>query len=180
MKHMKKKGMKIKMFEDRTLTKFVYVFLGFISIIIPGPIVPLVSLIITIAMLVYKIKSIKEGTIGFEEIMLDIIAIIIVIVINIAFFAVRISVENEYNSSEEITIEELVETTIDAYKLGNLSQFTDDGNHQSKIKTGFTDYLKNDIGISDVTVSGNKITCDMGTDTIVFTITKNNIKYAIE
>ena len=61
------------MFEDRNMLKFVYALLGFVSIIISGPIVPVVSLIIAIALLVYKIKRAKESPEGFEALMLDII-----------------------------------------------------------------------------------------------------------
>ena len=45
------------MFEDKHMFKFVCAMLGFASIIIPGPIVPIVSFIIAIAMFVYKIKQ---------------------------------------------------------------------------------------------------------------------------
>ena len=69
------------MFEDRHMFKFVCAMLGFASIIIPGPIVPIISFIIAIAMFVYKIKQAKESPEGFESLMLDIIIIVIIIVI---------------------------------------------------------------------------------------------------
>lgn len=175
------------MFEDKYMMKFVYALLGFASIIIPGPIVPVISLIIAIAMLVYKIKQAKESPEGFESLMIDIIIIVIVLVVDIGIFAMRISIENEYNkydysssSSEEMTVSDFAENAILAYQLGNLSQFSDDGNHQSAIKSGFSTYLRDEIGLTDVTINGNKITCNMGTDKIIFTVTKNDIKYSIK
>ena len=169
------------------MMKFVYVLLGFASIIIPGPIVPIISLIIVISLLVYKIKRAKESTEGFEELMLDIVIIIIVLVINIGFFVMRISIENEYSkydylssSSQEMTASEFAETAIVTYQIGNLSQFTDEGNHINAIKSGFKSFLQNDLEIKDVKVNGNKITCNLEMDIIIFTITKNDIKYSIK
>ncbi len=174
------------MFEDRNMMRFVYALLGFASIIVPGPIVPLVSLIIVIAMLVHRIKRVKESEYRAEIIMLDIIIIGIVLVIDIGILAMRISVEKEYNkydysssSSEEISTSDMAEAAIMAYRLGNLSQFSDKGNHQSTIKSGFTTYLKEELELTDVTVKGNEIVCNVGSDTIIFTVTKNDIKYSI-
>lgn len=175
------------MFEDKHMFKFVCALLAFASIIIPGPIIPIISLIIAIAMLVYKIKLAKESPEGFEALMLDIILIVIVLVIDIGFFAMRISIENEYNkydysstSSQEMSTSDFAETAISVYKLGNISQFSDNGNHQNAIKRGFTTYLKNDLDVTDVNIKGNRITCNIGTDKIIFTITKNDIKYTIK
>lgn len=57
MKHMKKtRREEIEMFEDKHMMKFVYALLGFASIIIPDPIIPIISLVIAISLLVYKIK----------------------------------------------------------------------------------------------------------------------------
>lgn len=177
----------IKMFEDRSMNKFIWALLGFASIIIPGPIVPIVSFIIAIAVLVYKIKRAKESPEGFEALMLEIIILIIVIVVDIGFFAMRISIENEYNkynysssSKQEMSASELAETAIYAYQLGNLSQFSDTGNHLNAIKSGFLSYLQDDLGLSNATLNGNRITCNIGTDTIIFTITKNDIKYTVK
>ncbi len=73
-KNTKKKGMgEIKMFEDKHMFKFVCALLGFASIIIPGPIIPIVSLVIAISLLVYKIKRAKKSPEGFEALILDII-----------------------------------------------------------------------------------------------------------
>lgn len=77
---------------------------------------------------------------------------------------VQCLVEYEYNkynysssSSQEMSASDFAETAIYAYQLGNLSQFSDSGNHLAIIKSGFTSYLKDELGLSDVTVSGNKI-----------------------
>lgn len=175
------------MFEDKNMLKFVYALLGFASIIIPGPIVPVVSLIIAIALLVYKIKRAKESPEGFEALMLDIIIIVIVLVVDIGIFVMRISIENEYNkynysssSAQEMTTKDFAENAIMVYQLGNLSQFSDEGNHQSAIKNGFSTYLREELEISDVSIKGNKITCKIGTDTVIFTVTKNDIKYSVK
>ena len=175
------------MFEDKHMFKFICALLGFASIIIPGPIIPIISFIIAIAMFVYKIKQAKESPEGFESLMLDIVIIVIIIVIDIGFFSMRISIEHEYNkydysssNSQEMTASDFAETAIAAYQLGNLSQFSDSGNHLNAIKSGFTSYLKDELEITDVNVKGNKITCNIGSDTIIFTITKNDIKYSIK
>lgn len=175
------------MFENKYMFQLVCALLGFASIIIPGPIVPIISLIIAISLLVYKIKRAKESPEGFESLMMDVVIIIIVLVINIGFFVTRISIENEYNkynysssSSQDITASEFAETAIFTYQIGNLSQFTDKGNHLDDIKSGFKSFLQNDLEIQNVKVNGNKITCNIGADTIIFTITKNDIKYSIK
>ena len=171
------------MFEDKHMFKFICAILGFASIIIPGPIIPIISFIIAIAMFVYKIKQAKESPEGFASLMLD----IVIIVIDIGFFAMRISIEHEYNkydysssNSQEMTASDFAETAIAAYQLGNLSQFSDSGNHLNAIKSGFTSYLKDELEITDVNVKENKITCNIGSDTIIFTITKNDIKYSVK
>lgn len=175
------------MFEDKHIFKFLCALLGFASIIIPGPLIPIISLVIAISMLVYKIKRAKESPEGFESLMIDIVLIIIVLVIDIGSCVVRISTEYEYSkynssssNSQEMTASDFAETAIVAYQLGNLSQFSDDGNHLNEIKIGFTDYLKNELGITDVNGNGNKITCNINSDTIIFTITKNDIKYNVK
>ncbi len=175
------------MFEDKHMFKFICALLGFASIIIPGPIIPIISFIIAIAMFVYKIKQAKESPEGFASLMLDIVIIVIIIVIDIGFFAMRISIEHEYNkydysssNSQEMTASDFAETAIAAYQLGNLSQFSDSGNHLNAIKSGFTSYLKDELEITDVNVKENKITCNIGSDTIIFTITKNDIKYSVK
>ena len=101
------------MFEDKHMFKFVCALLGFASIIIPGPIIPIIGLIIAISMFVYKIKCAKESPEGFESLMLDVIVIIIVLVINIGLLVMRISIESEYkkydyssSSSQEMTASE--------------------------------------------------------------------------
>ena len=175
------------MFEDKHMFKFICALLGFASIITPGPIIPIISFIIAIAMFIYKIKQAKESPEGFESLMLDIVIIVIIIVIDIGFFAMRISIEHEYNkydysssNSQEMTASDFAETAIAAYQLGNLSQFSDSGNHLNAIKSGFTSYLKDELEITDVNVKENKITCNIGSDTIIFTITKNDINYSVK
>ncbi len=175
------------MFEDKYMFKFVCALLGFASIIIPGPIVPIISFIIAIALFIYKIKKAKESPEGFEALMLDIVVIIIIIVIDIGFFAMRLSIEHEYDKydysssdSQEMTASEFAETAIVAYQIGNLSQFSDDANNLNAIKTGFKSYLEDELGITDITVKNNKITCNVKSDTIIFTIKKNDIKYSVK
>lgn len=175
------------MFEDKYMFKFACAMLGFASIIIPGPIVPIISFVIAIAMFVYKIKQAKESPEGFESLKLDIIIIIIIMVIDIGFFALRISIEHEYNkydysssSSQEMSASDFAENAINVYEIGHLAQFSDERNHLAEIKSGFTSYLKNELELSDVTVNGNKITCKFNYDTIIFTVTKNDIKYSVK
>ena len=153
------------MFEDKHIFKFVCILLGVFSIFLPGPIIPIISFIIGIGMLIYKIKCVKESPEGFEALMIDIILIIIVIVIDIGFFAMRISIESEYDkynysssSSQKYTIEELAESTISVYKMGHLSQFTDKANNLNKIKKEFKVFLEEEVGLTDFTVNKNDIT----------------------
>lgn len=187
MKNMSKRKGLIKMFEDKQIFRFVCALLAFACIIIPGPIIPIISLIISIGMLIHRIKLVKEGSVGFEVLFIDIVLIITVLVISIGFSVSRIAIENEYNkyiyssnSSDEMDIDDFAQTAIYIYQLGNISQFSDNENHQTAIKNGFYTYLTNDLGFTDVSIKGNKITCNIGTDTIIFTITKNDIKYTIK
>lgn len=79
----------------------------------------------------------------------------------------RILVQYEYNKYN--------------YSSSSSQEMTaDDGNYQNAIKTGFIKYLKEEIGISDISVNGNKIICNVETDKIIFTITKNDIKYSVK
>lgn len=178
------------MFEDKYIFKFVCAILAVASIMIPGLIVPVISFVVAIALLIYKFKQGKDSPEGFELLMLDIVCIIILIIVDIGFFAFRISVAHEYSkynsstyslgSSQEMSSEDVAEKAIYAYKTINYSQFSGSGNHLSAIKSGFLSFLKNDLEISDATINGNKITCTVGFDKIVFLVTRNDIKYNIE
>ena len=166
MKNMKKKG-EIRMFEDKQMLKFVIALLGFASIIIKGPIVPIVVLIIAISMLVYKIKRAKESPEGFEMLMFDIIIIIIIIVVNIGIFVMRISIDHTYNrssNSEEISASDFADAAIVAYQL---DVSTGNGKYAKTIN-GFANYLRTELEISDVNVKGNNVTCNVGVDQIIF------------
>ena len=173
------------MFEDKHMFKFVCALLGFASIIIPWPIVPIVSLVIAIAMLVYKIKAAKESPEGFEALMLDIVLIIIVLVIDIGFFAMRISIEHEYNkynyssSSSEYSTSDLAEMIITSYKIDNSSKFGSGANINT-IKSGFKTYLEKELELTNVTMNGNKITCYIDMEQVIFTVTKNDINYTVK
>ena len=175
------------MLKDKSMRKFIWIFLGVASIFIPGPIIPIISFLICFSLLIYEIKRAKESPEGFEALMVDLVILIIVIIIDVGCLAMRISIEKEYNkfnysssSKQTVDINEVVETAIYTYEIRNLSQFSSKGNHLSEIKTGFLSYLKDDLGISDTTLNGNKITCNFGKDIVVFTITKNDIKYTIK
>lgn len=176
------------MFEDKHMLRFVYVLLGVFSIMIPGPIIPMVSLIIAICFIVHKIKRAQESPEGLQEVMFDVIILVIVIVINISFVVMRIAIEKEYgfldkyssSQEEEMTTEELAETLIVTYQLGNLSQFEEKGNHIAEIKKGFKKFLQDEMGIVDVTLKGNKITCNLDGETIIFTIIRNDITFDIK
>jgi len=173
------------MFEDKHMFKFVCAMLGFASIIIPGPIVPIISFIIAIAMFVYKIKQAKESPEGFESIMLDIIIIVIIIVIDIGFFAMRISIENEYNkynyssSSSEYSTSDLAQLIVTSYKIDHSSQFGS-GSNINTIKSGFKRYLETEMDLTNVTISGNNVICYIGADKVIFTVTTNDIKYTVK
>ena len=174
------------MFEDKHMFKFVCALLGFASIIIPGPIIPIISFIIAIAMFVYKIKQAKESPEGFESLMLDIVVIIIVIVIDIGFFAMRISIENEYNkynysssSSQEYSTSDLAQMVVSSFEIENSSLFGSGANINT-IKSKFKSYLQKELKLTDVTINGNKVICYIGADQVTFTVTKNDIKYSVK
>ena len=174
------------MFENKHTFKFICTFLGILSVFIDGPLIPIISFAIAIALFVYKIKLAKESPEGFSSAMLDILIIVIVIIVDIGFFALRISIENDYNyytsgSSEKYSTEELVEFLIGDYKIKNLSQFSNtQSNNVNEIRKGFKTYLQEQSGFADVTVKGNKIACNFGMERIIFTITNNNITYEIK
>ena len=175
------------MFEDRHVFKFVCALLGFASIIMPGPIIPLVSLVIVIGMLIYKIRRAKESPEGFESLMLDIVIIVIVIVIDIGFFAMRIAIENDYDkyhytsssSSQEYSLSDLADMAIQTYKMGHLAQF-DGKTNVNTIKNGFKNFLEEEMVMADISISGNKVVCKIGTQQIIFTVSKNDIKYTVK
>lgn len=186
---------KVKMSEDKHLFKFICAFLGLMSIFIEGPLIPMISFVIAIGMLIYKIKCAKESPEAYQALMLDIILVIIVLVIDIVFFIMQISILGSVESQmslfsndsavvdtndSSMTLPEILDTAISLYKLGNLSQFSGDKNNSGAIKAGFSDYLENELGFTNVNVKGNKITCTFGTDEITFTVTKNDIKYKIK
>lgn len=174
------------MFEDKYMFKFVCTMLGFASIFIKGPIIPIISFIIAIAMLVYKIKRAKESPEGFSSLMLDIIIIVIVILIDIGFFAMRISIEHEFNkdnkssiSSQNYSTSDLAQMIVTSFETENSSVFGKNANINT-IKSKFKAYLKNELDITDTTINGNKVTCYIGLDQVTFTVTKNEIKYSVE
>lgn len=174
------------MFEDKHMFKFVCAMLGFASIIIPGPIVPIISFVIAIALFVYKIKQAKESPEGFESLMFDIIIIVIIIVIDIGFFAMRISIEHEYNkydysssSSSEYSTSDLAQLIVTSYKIDHSSQFGSGANINT-IKSGFKRYLETEMDLTNVTINGNRVTCYIGSDQVIFTVTTNDIKYTVK
>lgn len=171
--------------KNRDMFEFVYILLGFLSIFTSGPVVPFICLIIAISIVIYKVKRAKESIQGFEALKRDIIFIIILLVIDIGFFAMEISVQNEYNkhdysssNSQEMSTSDIAKELISVYKANNPSQFSKKGNHQEEIKTGFSNFLKKEIGKDYITVIENIIFCGSGDNRITFEITKNNIKYS--
>ncbi len=176
------------MLEDRHMMRFIYILLGIASIFIPGPIISSVSFIIATAILVNKIKKAKESPEGYEALMLDIIIIVIIIVADIGAFAMKIAMEKEYNklnfssksTQQETNASDFAESAILSYKIENISQFFDEGNNLNEIKSGFNTFLNEELNITNTTINGNKITCSFGKDTIVFTVTKNDIEYKIK
>lgn len=167
--------------------RFVYLLLVFASIIIPGPIVPLISFAIAIGMLIYKIKAAKESQEGFQMLKLDIIFIIIILIMDIAFFGLRISIESSYNRSnysqtsikKEMTASEFAETVITLYRVENSSLFYSEKNNTKTIRNGFKSYLQNNLEMDDVTIKGKNVICYFGDEKIVFNIEDNNISFSI-
>ena len=175
------------MFENESMFKFVYLLLVLASIIIPGPIVPIIGVVIAISVLAYKIKCAKESQEGLEAFMLDIAILAIVLIINGVFFVMRISIEEEYekhdysvSTSKEMTASELAEDAIFNYKINNFSQFSEGKNNIIARKSGFKKFLQNDLEIKDIRENGDKLICKVGTDTIIFTITKDDIEFIVK
>ena len=183
------------MFEDKSIFKFVCASLALISIIIPGPFVPIVSLLLAISLFIYKIKKAKESAEGFESLMLDIVMIVIVIMVDIGFLGFRIWAQHQYSlkknedysyfsswkeDEKTLTTSEIAELAIFTYKSNYPNQFSANGNHYGAIKKGFEKYLKEELEISDVKVNKNIITCSIGLDTVKFTIQASDITYQVE
>ena len=84
------------------------------------------------------------------------------------------------SSSEDMTVSELAEAAILVYKIDNMSQFESSSNNINAIKNGFKTYLQKELEIQDVKVNKNKITCTLGTEKIIFTVTKNDITFSVE
>ena len=149
------------MFEDKYIFKFICVLLGTCSIFIRGPIIPIISVIVAIGMLVYRIKKSKESPEDHADFMLDVMLVAIVIIINIVLLTMFFIVENHIDSN-------------DNYSSSSSQEYL------NAIKKGFTSYLKEDLGLSDVTVNGNKITCTWKEKTVIFTVSKNDISYSVK
>ena len=179
------------MFEDKNMMKYISALIGFCSIIIPGPIVPLVCLVIGIAMLVVKIKQAKESPEGFESLMLDIVCIVIVIVIDIVFTVYRVWLVAEYtnpsydspssSSSQEMTASDFADRAVAGYKLRNILAFENNKNkdNRAQIKSTFINYLKNELEMEDVKTNGDNVIVKYNSNQIVFTILLNDIRYKV-
>ena len=178
------------MFEDGNLSKFIYAVLGFASIIIPGPAIKIVVFVIAVAMLVYEIKKAKESPEGFESATWSVVILVGILIFDLGFTALWWGVQNDYNkynyvqtsssdSLDDMSPEEFAEAAVVAYKLGHLVQFVEKENHQSEIKSGFMEFLENNIGINNIEEKGNKLTCVIDGKKIIFTITKSDIKYTV-
>lgn len=168
--------------------RFFYSILAFASIIIPGPIVPMISLVIAIGMLIYKLKAAKESREGFEMLKFDIIMIIVILVMDIAFFGLRISIESSYNRNnnsqasieEEMTASEFADAVISQYRAENFYLFYSEDNNTKTIKSGFKSYLQNDLKMDDVTIKGKNVICYYGDEKIIFTVDDNDISFKVK
>ena len=172
---------------QKYMYRFIYSILALASIFMPGPIVPMISLVIAIGILVYKIKLAKESKEGFDMLKVDIIMIIIVLVIDIGFVALRISIENSYNrsnysqtSKEQMTSSEFAEAVIWQYQVKNTSLFLNGENNTKAIRSGLEQYLKNDLGLDDVTIKGKNVICYFENEKIIFTVDDNEISFNIK
>lgn len=172
------------MFEDNGLFRFYYILLTVASIIIPGPIIPMIGAVLLIVLCIYKFKRAKESPEGFHSLMLEIVFIVILIIIEVAFFALRISAENSVKvnkysteSSQEYTISDLADITIETYKLMNPSVF-DGKTEVSKIRGDFKDFIQDYWEVDDITIKGNKIICTIDDQKVAFSVSKKNITYS--
>ena len=169
---------------DRYMYRFIYSMLAFASIIIPGPIVPMVSLAITIGLLVYKIKAARESKEGFDMLKIDIIILIVVLVVDVGFAVLRISIENSYNGynysqtgKQQMTSSEFAEAAISQYTTKNFFLFFNGENNTKTIRSGFKEYLQNDLGLDNVTIKGKNVICYYNSEKIVFTVDGNDIDF---
>lgn len=179
------------MFEDGNLSKFIYAILGVASIIIPGPAIKIAVFVIAVAMLIYEIKKAKESPEGFESATWSVVILVGILIFDLGFTVLWWGVQSDYNKynytqtsssasiDDDMSPEELAEAAVVTYKLGHLAQFVEKENHQNEIKSGFMEFLENDIGISNIEAKGNKLTCVIAGNKIIFTITKSDIKYTV-
>lgn len=172
---------------ERHMYKLICAILAFFSIIIDGPIIPIISFVVAVVMLVIKIKQAKESQEGFEMLMMDIACIVILIIIDIAIFAIAISVDLQYSqnkyslsSKEPENTAEAAQMIIDDYKLSHSSQFDSKKNNIKIIKEGLAEYLRKMPGIyeDDVKIKGNQIIFTVGFEQIIFTVTQNDISFS--
>lgn len=166
--------------------KFIYILIALLTIIRPGPIVPIVCLLVAIGILIAKINAAKKSKETSKKLKTDIILILIVVIVCGVFSVIRISAETEHRKNSPITItrtmkaSEFAEKAIDTYKKNNSSQFIEKGSHFSEIKKGFMAFLKDDLEIIDIQEDRNKLTCTVKKEEIIFEITKNNIEFSIK
>lgn len=166
--------------------KFIYILIAFCTIIIPGPIIPIICLLIAIGILMSRISAAKKSKEASKKLKLDIILILIVVIVCVIFSVIRISAEIEHKKNSPITItrtmtaSEFAEKAIDTYRMNNSSQFIEKGSHFSEIKKGFMTFLKDDLQIKDIQEDRNKLTCTVKKEEITFEITKNNIEFSIK
>ena len=175
------------MFEDKGMIKFIYAFLSFVAIFTPGPIFPVGIAILSICLLVYKVKSAKgspEASLAFG---FEIALIIFIIIVEIGIFALRISVEKKYesgfigsgDSKQELTINDLLDFVVDDFKENYPALFGEKAKVRV-IKDRFKTYLKNEYDIDDITEEGNNLICNIDEEEITFTISARDITYAVK
>ena len=175
------------MLEDKNITKFAYGILVLASIIIDGPLVPILSMALAIGVLVYKLKAAKNNPADSMDFMLDILILGVVIVVNIVLAFLRFGViysvskhssRTASSSYETFTVEDFATSAISSFKTKLMTGEIDNG--YTSIKNGFKAHLE-EAGVENVVLKNNKVTCTVGTDTIVFTIKQDgNITYKIK
>lgn len=168
---------------DKHMYKIISGVLAMCCFFTGSAIVSLICIIFEIGMLVFAIKKAKESPEGLEMIMLDVFCIVIALIISLVMSiyecTIELSFQNDPNhlgnsktqSETSITPEEWVETAIFTYKIQGDETYT---------AKGFGNYLKQELGITDVKVKGNNVTFSINLYQITCKVTKQDITYKIQ
>ena len=175
------------MFEDKGIVKFAYGILVLASIIIDGPIVPIICLVLAVGLIIFKYKESKSSPEKGMDFMLDVIILSIVIIVNIVLLFLRIGImtsTNKYyktyseSSYESYTADDFAKLAISEYYSKAMTSGYE--TNSNKMKKEFKDFLE-ESGVPNVSIKGNKVNCTFDSSQISFIFDSDgDISYKIK